>query len=453
MTHHAGNSGPVGGFTRDDVVAAALDIGIDTFTLGKVARRLEVRPGDLRRAVSSREDLVSACLERVTSDLRLPRASLAWPDYLRHLADALWAVLERHPGLDHTLIDLPWAYLPFVPVAKRSHAALVAGGLGPHEAYLGLDYLVATVLTAHRRASAMRAPVEDSAGAREGLRGVDVATRMWDERFGQPGGASFGAEVRDPSAPDGEGDTDVPLRPEESWLEGGALQDQVEVLIKGLRALGQVTAGASTAPTYPGASSHGYPTQQAQQNQGTENPVKTLVLVFHPHMESSRVNRVLADRAESAGENVTVRYVYDLYPDFKIDVAAEQAALQDADRIVLQFPMYWFSSPALLKQWEDDVLTYGWAYGEEGTALHGKELLLAVSPGGSAYGREAAHSYTLHELLRPFQGSARVIGTRYAVPFLTVGALEISDAALAQRAEEYAATLVADRLPTLDTFG
>ncbi|AYD89374.1 flavodoxin family protein [Actinomyces sp. 2119] len=181
--------------------------------------------------------------------------------------------------------------------------------------------------------------------------------------------------------------------------------------------------------------------------------MKTLVLVFHPHMESSRVNKALADRAESAGENVTVRYVYDLYPDFKIDVAAEQAALQDADRIVLQFPMYWFSSPALLKQWEDDVLTYGWAYGEEGTALHGKELLLAVSPGGSAYGREAAHSYTLHELLRPFQGSARVIGTRYAVPFLTVGALEISDAALAQRAEEYAATLVADRLPTLDTFG
>ena len=150
--------------------------------------------------------------------------------------------------------------------------------------------------------------------------------------------------------------------------------------------------------------------------------MNTLVLVFHPNISESRVNKALGATAESLGGNITVRYMYDIYPDFNIDVATEQAALLGADRIVLQYPMYWLSCPPLLKKWLDDVLTFGWAYGSTGTALHGKELLLAVSVGGagSAYGREGAHIYTIHEFLRPMQGTSRVIGTKYAVPFLSV---------------------------------
>ena len=95
------------------------------------------------------------------------------------------------------------------------------------------------------------------------------------------------------------------------------------------------------------------------------------------------------------------------------------------------------------------------AYGSTGTALHGKELLLAVSVGGagSAYGREGAHIYTIHEFLRPMQGTSRVIGTKYAVPFLSVGALEITDEAIARRAQDYAAVLQTPELPLLDIFG
>ena len=183
--------------------------------------------------------------------------------------------------------------------------------------------------------------------------------------------------------------------------------------------------------------------------------MKTLVLVFHPDMSTSRANRPLAAKAEALGNDVTVRYMYDLYPDQKVDVAAEQTALEAADRVVLQFPMYWYSTPALLKQWQDDVLLYGWAYGSTGTALHGKELLLAVSVGGagSAYGREGAHIYTIHEFLRPMQGTSRVIGTKYAVPFLSVGALGITDEAIARRAQDYAAVLQTPELPLLDIFG
>lgn len=73
--------------------------------------------------------------------------------------------------------------------------------------------------------------------------------------------------------------------------------------------------------------------------------MKTLVLVFHPDMTASRVNRALAEQAERLGGDIVVRRMYDIYPDFHIDVAAEQQALTAADRIVLQFPMYWFSTP------------------------------------------------------------------------------------------------------------
>ena len=106
----------------------------------------------------------------------------------------------------------------------------------------------------------------------------------------------------------------------------------------------------------------------------------TTAFVFHPNFAASTVNARLAAEAEKQ-DGVTVRRLYDLYPDFRIDVAAEQAALTASDRIVLQFPMYWYSCPPLLKKWEDDVLTYGWAYGPTGDALHGKEMVVAVSPG------------------------------------------------------------------------
>ena len=113
---------------------------------------------------------------------------------------------------------------------------------------------------------------------------------------------------------------------------------------------------------------------------------------------------------------------------------------------------YWFSSPPLLKKWEDDVLTYGWAYGSTGNALAGKELLVACSPGSSKYGRESDYIYTVHEFLRPFQASANLCSLTYLKPFLTIGAMAISDEHLAKRVEDYETTLKANSLPTLSDF-
>ncbi|MBB1078494.1 NAD(P)H-dependent oxidoreductase [Limosilactobacillus sp. STM2_1] len=175
----------------------------------------------------------------------------------------------------------------------------------------------------------------------------------------------------------------------------------------------------------------------------------TTVLLFHPHLDQSRVNKALAGALD---DDIEVRDMYKLYPDFKIDVATEQKVLTDSDRIVIQFPMYWYSSPALLKQWEDDVYEHGWAYGSDGDKLHGKELIIAVSPGANNYGRQGFAQYTIHELLRPFQATSRLIGTKFIKPFITIGASSITDDALQQRATEYNEYLHQDSLPILNDF-
>src|SRR5689334_16079104 len=141
--------------------------------------------------------------------------------------------------------------------------------------------------------------------------------------------------------------------------------------------------------------------------------MKTMVLVFHPDLTNSRINRRLAEEMEKQPD-VKVHRVYEAYPDGKIDVAAEQRLLEEHDRIVLQFPFYWYSTPPLLKKWEDEVLGYGWAYGSKGDKLHGKELMLALSAAGAEeyYTPTGRHKYTVHELLRPLQATSNLIGTR-----------------------------------------
>lgn len=178
--------------------------------------------------------------------------------------------------------------------------------------------------------------------------------------------------------------------------------------------------------------------------------MKTRILLFHPHLnDQSRVNAALGKAAADAGYEV--RNMYDIYPDFKIDVAHERQLLEDTDRIIFQFPIYWYSSPALLKQYEDDVFTGNWAY-NGGRALENKEWLLAVSPGANqqAYSTDGRVHYQLRDLLRPFQATNTLIKTKFAVPFVTFGASSISDDQLAQRARDYVAYLGQDKLPLAD---
>ncbi|MFJ5770312.1 NAD(P)H-dependent oxidoreductase [Psychrobacillus sp. NPDC093180] len=168
--------------------------------------------------------------------------------------------------------------------------------------------------------------------------------------------------------------------------------------------------------------------------------MKTLVLIFHPNLTASRANKQLAAEMENQ-ENVTVHHVYEAYPDEKINVAAEQSLLEQHDRIVLQFPFYWYSSPSLLKKWEDEVLTYGWAFGSNGDKLHGKELLIAVTTGVDKEGYSPGGNvkFTVPELLRPFEATSNLIGTRYLTPYVLYGAVQQADKQLEKNAKDYVA--------------
>jgi glutathione-regulated potassium-efflux system ancillary protein KefG len=174
---------------------------------------------------------------------------------------------------------------------------------------------------------------------------------------------------------------------------------------------------------------------------------RILVLFAHPALNKSRVNSQLV-RAIADVEGVTLHDLYEEYPDFHIHVKREQQLLVDHDIVVWQHPFYWYSSPAILKEWQDLVLEYGFAYGHEGTALQGKKCLSAISTGGShqAYQRDGYNYYTIAELLAPFAQTARLCGMDYLPPFVVHGTHQLNDdAQISDRAQDYRTLLEALR--------
>lgn len=137
--------------------------------------------------------------------------------------------------------------------------------------------------------------------------------------------------------------------------------------------------------------------------------------------------------------DVTVDDLYERYPDFDVDVRREQRLLEEHDVILLQHPLYWYSVPALLKQWLDLVLEHGWAYGSGGTALAGKWMLNAVTAGGGAgaYGDAGGGGFTVRSMLAPIEHTARLCQMRYLPPFVIYGTHQLERLEIEQRAADY----------------
>jgi glutathione-regulated potassium-efflux system ancillary protein KefF len=174
---------------------------------------------------------------------------------------------------------------------------------------------------------------------------------------------------------------------------------------------------------------------------------EVLVLVAHPQMEQSRVNRTLmraaGEVAAASKGRVEVRDLYALYPDYLIDVAAEQAVLARARLVVWQHPIHWYSMPPLMKLWLDDVLAFGWAYGPGGTALQGKDLWLAATTGGpeESYRPDSYNRYFFDAFLPPYEQTAALCGMRFLPPLLLHGAHRVDKAAIEAHAGVYAERL------------
>jgi len=165
---------------------------------------------------------------------------------------------------------------------------------------------------------------------------------------------------------------------------------------------------------------------------------KIVILVFHPVLHKSRVNRVLLNAVEGL-EGVCIRYIYDLYPDNQIDNKAEQEVLLNHDIIVWQHPLYWYSSPSLLKEWIDLVLEHGFAYGKTGRALEGKTVMSAITSGGrrDVYGSEEGVKYSIRDFLAPFEQTVRLCRMRYLSPFVTHGTHLLKSDQIEKAAEDY----------------
>jgi glutathione-regulated potassium-efflux system ancillary protein KefG len=173
-------------------------------------------------------------------------------------------------------------------------------------------------------------------------------------------------------------------------------------------------------------------------------PARVLLVLAHPAMERSRANRAMITAMQGA-PGVTLLDLYETYPDFVIDVRAEQKRLVSHQTVVLQFPMYWYSTPALLKEWFDLVWLHGFAYGRGGTALKGKRLIAAFSTGADAesYRRKGANRYTIEEFLRPLEQTAALCGMAWETPFVIHASAAKDEARLAREAQAYRKRLMA----------
>lgn len=179
---------------------------------------------------------------------------------------------------------------------------------------------------------------------------------------------------------------------------------------------------------------------------------RILVYFAHPVLERSRVNRRLLDGIRDL-TGVHVVDLYEEYPTLAIDVAREQALLLDHDVIVFQHPFYWYSGPAILKEWQDLVLEHGWAYGEGGTQLRNKITLNVISTGGpaTAYQRDGYNRFSVRELLAPWDQTAHLCGMRFLAPFAVHSALRVaSDADVADNRARYVRLIEALRDERID---
>ena len=169
-----------------------------------------------------------------------------------------------------------------------------------------------------------------------------------------------------------------------------------------------------------------------------------LVIAAHPQLEHSCTTRRLLQAAvEIDPARVAVRDLYSLYPDYLVDVAAEQAALATARLVVWLHPVHWYSMPPLMKLWLDEVFAFRWAYGPGGRALYGKHLWLVASTGGleDSYRPDGYNRYFFDAFLHPYDQTAALTGMRWLPPLLLHGAHQADEAALQAHAALFAQLL------------
>jgi glutathione-regulated potassium-efflux system ancillary protein KefG len=173
---------------------------------------------------------------------------------------------------------------------------------------------------------------------------------------------------------------------------------------------------------------------------------KILLFFAHPALEKSRVHVTLLKHVQKIS-HITINDLYEHYPFFDIDVNREQQLLTAHDTLVFQHPLYWYSCPAIVKQWQDLVLEHGWAYGKKGHMLEGKRIFHVVSSGGRAesYKKDGYNAYSILDFLRPIERTAKLCRMEYWPPYVIYGTHRMNEQDIEFQASKYASFLIALR--------
>lgn len=167
--------------------------------------------------------------------------------------------------------------------------------------------------------------------------------------------------------------------------------------------------------------------------------MEILVIATHPNIKDSKVNKVWIEALKKES-NVTVRFLDEIYEENKtIDVEKEKIFLERTERVVFQFPFYWYSMPALMREYFDKVLEFGWAYGPNGDALKEKEFLVALSVGAPEYSYMGGsyNNFTITELLRPLEATANAVQMIYLPYFALFDVPRLSDEDIEESTKKY----------------
>lgn len=144
---------------------------------------------------------------------------------------------------------------------------------------------------------------------------------------------------------------------------------------------------------------------------------KILVVSGHTDLENgSFANKLILNKLKELIPEVDIDYLDREYPDFRIDVKAEQEKLVNHDIIVWQFPVFWYSYPSLLHRWVEEVFVHGFSHGRTGKALHGKKLVASFTTGSPAelYKTGGVQLYSIDELIiPPIRATANLCGMDY----------------------------------------